>query len=168
LVSSRARLNHGRGEEVVELYRSVASSPDEFERATRGPSAFIELAPLAALALRESGDQEESARLLARAEAISLKADVEFAPWRQVYLARIYAVQGRKSHAVELLGRARNNGWWPEVPSFLPDLALDPPLATLRSEPGFERIRQQILEHFARERAELGPEPASIVELVPN
>jgi hypothetical protein len=48
-------------------------------------------------------------------------------------------------------------GW---LPPFLPihtDIALDPPLAEMKKDPRFERLRQQILGHLAKERAELGP-----------
>ena len=71
-------------------------------------------------------------------------------------LARILAVQGRKSESLRYLKAAVGAGWLPAIPSFLPDLAADPPLATLRGEPEFERIRRQLAGHFAKERAELG------------
>ena len=73
-----------------------------------------------------------------------------------VEVARIYAVQGRTDEAIDLLSTAIRAGW---LPPFLPihtDIALDPPLNELRKDPRFERLRQQILGHLAKERAELG------------
>ena len=79
-------------------------------------------------------------------------------PYRQdTFLARIHAVQGKTDQAIGELSEAIRDGW---IPPFLPihvDIALDPPLAELKPDPRFEPLRQQILRHLAKERAELGP-----------
>ena len=74
-----------------------------------------------------------------------------------VTLARIYAVQGRTNEAIGLLSTAIRAGWLPPWLPIHTDIALDPPLNELRKDSRFEKLRQQILGHLAKERAELGP-----------
>ena len=157
LTHNRMRVNHGRANDVLRDYRAVGNSPEGLKTAIGSLGTFVEAAPTVALALARSGQVDQAAQLIAAAEKAHSKIVSNSVAYRLVGLARIRAMQGRKREATELLSKAFNDGWRPELPSYLPDLALDPPLATLRSEPGFERIRTAILAHFAKERAELGP-----------
>lgn len=157
LAHNRMRMNHGRDSDILREYRAVGNSPESLETAIGSLGTFVDVAPTVALALARSGQVDQSAQLIAAAEKAHSKTVGNSVAYRLVSLARIRAMQGRKREAMELLSKAFSAGWRPEPPSYLPDLALDPPLATLRSEPGFERIRTAILAHFAKERAELGP-----------
>ena len=157
LTHNRMRVNHGRSNDVLRDYRAVGNSPEGLETAIGSLGTFVDAAPTVALALARTGQVEQSAQLVAAAEKAHSKIARDSVADRLVSLARIRAMQGRKRKAIELLLKAFKAGWRPEIPNYLPDLALDPPLATLRSEPGFERIRTAILAHFAKERAELGP-----------
>lgn len=157
LVQIRLRMNHGRDSEILRDYRAVGNSPENLELAIGSLGDFVNAAPTVALALARSGQLDQSALLIAAAEKAHAKTAGNSVVDRLVSLARIRAMQGRKREAMDLLSKALRAGWRPELPVYLPDLALDPPLATLRSEPGFERIRTSTLAHFAKERAELGP-----------
>lgn len=157
LVHNRMRMNHGRANDILSDYRAVGNSPESLQAAIGSLAVFVDAAPTVALALARTGQVEQSAELIAAAEKAHSKIVRNSVAYHHVRLARIRAMQGRKREAMELLSKAFSAGWRPEVPSYLPDLALDPPLATLRSEPGFETIRTAALAHFAKERAELGP-----------
>ncbi|MGH6658309.1 MAG: hypothetical protein ACREBM_01520, partial [Sphingomicrobium sp.] len=107
------------------------------------------------LALRSAGDEKQAQALLSLAETLATPAGK---PNRNqmVTLARIYAVKGETDKAIGLLSAAIRAGWLPPYLPILPDIALDPPLAELKKDPRFEKLRQQILGHLAKERAELG------------
>ena len=153
-MGGRVYLLNGEGARLAKLYRAVAKTPEEF-MAVVGEQRLIEIAPTAALALRAAGDQDQAQALLALAEVQARKLRARN-PQSMVEVARIYAVQGRTDEAIDLLSTAIRAGW---LPPFLPihtDIALDPPLNELRKDPRFERLRQQILGHLAKERAELG------------
>lgn len=154
-VAGRVYLLSNQGERLTKRYRAVASTPEQFA-ALVGPSQFPDLAPLVALAFRAAGDEAKAKEILDLAEAT---ASTEPAPDgdQQVRVARIYAVQGRTDAAIGLLSTAVRRGW---LPNYLPlhtDIGIDPPLAELKKDARFEPLRQQILRHLAKERAELGP-----------
>lgn len=154
-VTGRIYLMSNQGERLAKQYRAVASTPEQFE-ALVGVFKFPDLAPIAALALRSAGDEAQARRLLDLAEAAATK---EPAPdgHQQVRIARIYAVQGRTDEAIGLLSTAVRRGWLPDYLPLHTDIGIDPPLAALGKDPRFEPLRQQILGHLAKERAELGP-----------
>ena len=62
---------------------------------------------------------------------------------------------------------AVRQGWVPEPPELQTDLAIDPAFASIKSAPEFERARQAILRHFAKERADLGPVDVSYLKALP-
>ena len=147
-------LRNNQGPRLAKLYRAVASSPEQFMEIV-GRERLADIAPIAALALRSAGDEDQARRLLTLAETVATPPGQ---PNREqmVSLARIHAVQGDTDKAIGLLSAAIRAGWLPSVP-ITPDLAIDPPMAELRRDPRFEALRQQILRHLAKERAELGP-----------
>jgi len=155
IVFSRVYLLNNQGPRLAKLYRAVAATPEEFESLV-GATILPDIAPSAALALKSAGDADQARRLLELAEKRLSESDsgnVE----QQVRRARIYAVQGKNNEAIGLLSSAIRSGW---LPPYLPnhtDIALDPPLNELRVDPRFEQLRQQILGHLKKERAELGP-----------
>ena len=69
----------------------------------------------------------------------------------------IRAVQGDKAQAVALLDAAVREGWLPDGRNVAIDLAEEPAFRILRGDPRFEAMRKRILDHVAKERAELGP-----------
>ena len=121
-----------------------------------GETILPDIAPSAALALKSAGDADQARQLLELAEKRLSESDsgnVE----QQVRRARIYAVQGKNNEAIGLLSSAIRSGWLPPYHPIHTDIALDPPLNELGVDPRFEQLRQQILGHLKKERAELGP-----------
>lgn len=155
--AGRVYLLSGRGAKLAELYRAAASSPEEFLSMLNEDEALVQLAPFIALALREVGDVEQSGQLLRLAESIIDKRTVDKDAWLQASLARIYAVQGRPDEALDVLSAAIRGGWLPSPPSLNSDLTLDPAFEMIKSNPRFQRLRQQVLAHLRKERSELGP-----------
>jgi tetratricopeptide (TPR) repeat protein len=159
--SARVYVLSGRGAELVKLYRSVASSPAEFQ-SVAGDFGVLAVGPTIALALRRAGDEAEAERLLAAAEAslkstLNAKGGSMSMALNEAYLARIYAAQGRKDEALQHLESAVNTGWIPDVPLLPTDLLMDPAFALLKGEPAFMAARQRIMDRVKQERAELGP-----------
>ena len=56
-----------------------------------------------------------------------------------------------------LLESAVGAGWLPDGRSNALDLADEPGFRDLRGDARFEAARKRVLDHIARERAELGP-----------
>ncbi|HET9811896.1 MAG TPA: TIR domain-containing protein [Sphingomicrobium sp.] len=153
-VGSKVYLLNGQGPRLAKQYRAAASSAEEF-KALVGKYRLVEVAPAAALALRSVGDEAQARRLLELAEEEALKgprANVD----QRVLLARIYAVEGRTDEGISMLWSVVRTGWLPPYVPINTDIALDPPLNELRTDPRFEQMRRLILSAIRRERAELG------------
>ena len=155
VIGARVYLLNGQGPRLARRYHAAASSPEQFEKLV-SKDALPDIAPGVALALRSAGDEAEAQRLLALAEtrAVELKLPPRD---KEIVLARIHAAQGKTDQAIGELSSAIRAGW---IPPFLPintDIAMDPPLNELKKDPRFEPLRQQILGHLRKERAELGP-----------
>lgn len=155
--AGRVYLLSGRGKDFAKLYRQAAASPEEMVAITGSDFNFSMLAPFIALGLQQAGDREEAARVLAVAERILTNSRVDRRRSQQALLARVHAVQGRGPQALAELGDAVRRGWLPTPPQMLNDIALDPAFESVKTDRRFLAARQQILDHLARERAELGP-----------
>lgn len=155
---SRMYLLSGRGKRLAELYLSSKLSPDAFLEVGGGDDPdnhhFLYSAPLVAIALQENGQGDKAKQLLSFAESTA-KQSTDTKPVKDVLLARIYSVQGRKEDAIALLTGAINRGFIPDAPELLPDLHSDPALASLKGDPRFERLRNQLVGTIARERAQV-------------
>ncbi len=154
IVGARIYLMSNQPARLVKLYRGAAASPEEFTELV-GKERIADTAPIVALALKRTGDEAEARRLLDIALENAEEAQGT-AEDQQVRLARIHAVEGRRDQAINLLSEAVRRGW---IPPYLPihvDIALDPPLAELKGDRRFQALRQRILRHLAKERAELG------------
>lgn len=157
MAAGRVYLLTGRAGKFAEWYHKAASSPEELAVVSGSPDAFVMLGPFLALALQSAGDQTEASRVLAAAGRLLKGQPHTRVAERQAALARIRAVQGRDDEALSLLTAAINGGWLPVPPAMLPDIALDPALAKLSGDPRFHSLRERILGHLRKERAELGP-----------
>ena len=153
--AGRVYLLSGRSKKLAEMYRSLKMSPPAFEALLNDRQHFLYVAPLVAIALKENGGSHEALELLAQAEAAGRTAQKTGDPEAAAQLARIYAVQGRNDEAISLLSGAVARHWLPQPPLILVDLALDPAFALLKDDPRFQRVRQQVLETIARERAKV-------------
>jgi len=116
---------------------------------------FQTLAATLAIALRETGHPAEASALLSSAESAAIGLRRSRDPTYSVLLARIYAVQGKKEQALSSLTTAANADWYPGLPYFPMDLALDPPFASLKGDLRFEQLRQRILGAVQRERSQV-------------
>ena len=110
-------------------------------------------APLIAVALKQNGHGSEATALLSLAETRAREAARNPDPNNLVLLARILAVEGRKEDALPLLSAAINRRWLHQAPEILSDLHSDPPLAGLKGDPRFEKLRDQIVATINRQRA---------------
>jgi TolB-like protein len=158
-VLSRSYVTLGREKSLVGLYKSVASTPDEFLTQVESPRRFLHLAPIIAVALQRIGDRAGAERLLSTAARVieepqKRRMDLRI---RAILTARIRAAQDRPREAVAALRDAVDRGWWPDAPHFKPDLQEDTAFALLKGIPEFQRIRKRVLAQLAKERAELGP-----------
>jgi hypothetical protein len=157
IAMGRVYVISGRHSSLVRKYDGIGASPQKVRQLTGSDYAFASVAPILAVALERSGRRDDAAKLLALGEAAARQARKDRASNQPVYLARIYAAQGRNHEALKLLARAFDDGWFPISPELPTDLALDPPMVRFKGNPTFEQIRKRILTHIAKERAELGP-----------
>jgi hypothetical protein len=155
--AGRVYLLSGRGKRLAEMYLSLKVSPEDFVGVATGdgPEHFLYTAPLIAVALRQNGNAQDAAALLSLAETKARQGLNDGDPLSSILLARICAVEGRKEDALPLLASAINRGWIPQPPDLLIDLHDDPALASMKGDPTFEKLRDQILGTIARERAQV-------------
>ena len=153
--AGRVYVLSGRGKKLAEMYLSLKVSPQEFYQLTGGVIPYLMSAPLIAIALRDSGHAGEAAKVLALAATTAEELNKSGYRTERAQLARIYAAQNRKEDALPLLTSVVNNNWLPQPPWQTIDLALDPAFASLKGDPRFERLRQQILGTIKRERAQV-------------
>lgn len=152
--AGRVYLLSGRGKDFAKLYRQAAATPEEMIAISGSNLNFSMLAPFIALGLQQADDHVEAARVLAVAEHMLTNSRVDRHRSQQALLARVHAVQGRVPQALTELGDAVRRGWLPTPPQMLNDIALDPAFDTVKKDGRFFAARQQILKHFAKERAE--------------
>ena len=153
--AGRVYLLSGRSGKVAAMYRSLKMKPPSFEALLNDPQHFLNVVPLVAIALRENGGAAEASELLAQAELTAKAEQRRSDPETSAQLARVHAVQGRGDEAISLLAGAVARKWLPQPPLLLVDLAVDPAFASLRGDPRFQRIREQVLKTIERERAKV-------------
>ena len=156
--ASRAMVNLGRGDKLVEKYRGAFHNADDFISAFGSDEELTLLAPSLSVALRGAGSGAEADYLLSTAAKRLERAQVDAPDNRELLwsLGMIRAAQGRHEDALRLIARAIERGWLPDPRFNALDLAQEPALRGLHGNPRFERARRRILAHIARERAELG------------
>lgn len=156
--AARSMVQLGQSKELVRLYRAGFRNSDDFISQSDRRDMLPELASNVAFALRAEGLNSEADYLLQSAER-RLEDVLAHAPTRDASgrLALVRAARGEQSQALEMLERALKRGWFPDGWSIDLDLATEPAYRGLRGNPRFEAARKRILDHIAKERAELGP-----------
>ena len=149
----RAAMLTGSSRKVSDLYLSAGLDPEMLAN-IQNESQFLVTAPMFALALRDNGHREQAAQLLTLAET---KANEMPAVERNrtMFLARVYAVQGRNDEALAQLSLAAARGWLPDVAFLQADLNKDPTLESLRGDQRFRKAREATLGALARQRAQV-------------
>ena len=131
----RVSLLKGRPAMLAEGYRSLGMTPETYAAQFDDPEDFPSIVPALALSLQRTGHGSEADPLLTLGanlgEALLKSGNRDAAGW----LARIYAVQGRKDEALSVLTSAVNRRWLPPPPVLHNDLASDPALAILKGDP---------------------------------
>lgn len=155
--AGRVYLLSKRGRKLAELYRQAVRSPEEMSVVAGSDRDFVMLAPFLALGLREAQDGAEADRVLAAADRLLASKRLDDRRSQSFLAARVHVLQGQPSKALQELTSAISAGWLPRPPAMPNDIGTDPAFASLKSEPRFQQVRQRILDHVARERAELGP-----------
>lgn len=158
-IGGRAMFNLGRSQELVQRYRARFRNADEYIGARRPPILLVNEAPTLAMALKSSGLRDEADYILAAASRMAEK-EVRLVPQsadRMASLAYVRAAQDQRDQALQLLSAAVARGWLPDGRLYAIDFAQEPSLARLRSDRRLRTLRQRVLDHIARERAELGP-----------
>ena len=156
--ASRAMVNRGHSARLVRIYRAGYRNADDFISTTSRHDMLIDLAPTIAMALRSVGSADEGDYILAAA-ARDLQPGLKGSANGEArgQMAIIKAAQGERSQAMALLESAVGAGWLPDGRSNALDLADEPGFRDLRGDARFEAARKRVLDHIARERAELGP-----------
>ena len=156
LIAAKLMLNAGRWRELVSTYDSGVGLQG-IRPGGRLRVDQLSEAPIAALALRAGGRAQEAERLLRDADsltrAVYRKGKVPF--WFDAQSAAIFAVRGKQDEALSALERAFNRGWRQSDGGDLRDIAAEPALRSLHGDARFERLRQSITAHYAREREEM-------------
>lgn len=156
--ATRAMIKMGHFSEIAKLYRTGFDSPDDFITQSERRDMLPELAANVALAVRAEGKTDEADYLLSTASVrLESRMNGPSAKSAMGRLALVRAVQGEKGQAAALLQAAVARGWLPDGRTISLDLAAEPAFAALKGDPRFEVARKRILEHIAKERAELGP-----------
>jgi DNA-binding SARP family transcriptional activator/TolB-like protein len=153
--AARAMIRFERPADLTRLYRAAYRDADEFISMTDRRNLLPELAADVGTALAATGAEEESAYLLSATSSLLEQRGTHRTTLGR--LAMIRAAQGQRSDALKLLDAALSKGWFPDGRSVALDLAQEPAFRDLRGDPRFELLRKRILDHVARERAELGP-----------
>jgi tetratricopeptide (TPR) repeat protein len=153
--AGRVYVLSGRSAKLADMYLSLHMSPDQFAKLVGGTESFLYVAPIVIVALNQNGHRREGAEMTAAAEAAAKSLLRNGKPESSLLLARVYAVEGRKDEALALLAAAVNRKWLPQPPLLRSDLAVDPAFASLKADPRFELLRQQILGTIARYRAQV-------------
>jgi TolB-like protein/Tfp pilus assembly protein PilF len=156
--ASRAMVQLGHSKELVQLYRKAYRDADDFISSTDRRNLLPELAANVSIALGATGSSDEAAYLL-DATSSRLEQALKRGAGRSAMgrLAMVRAAQGQRSEAIAALQSAIGKGWFPDGRTVTVDLAREPAFRSLRGDPRFEALRRRLLDHIARERAELGP-----------
>jgi len=85
---------------------------------------------------------------------VFLRYDTPDGPADRVLVARL---EGDRARSLALLSSAIRMGWLPKGRVVALDLAEEPAFHDLVGDPRFEAARKHVLDHIAKERAELGP-----------
>jgi TolB-like protein/Tfp pilus assembly protein PilF len=145
----------GRSRELVALYDGAFSSPENMASRYSGPG-FVEMAPMLAIGLQQSGRVREGARILLLGDAMCRRTFQNNQPRIRfrVSCSRLWAVLGQKDLAINTLDRAVADGWRPEDGEY--GLVTDEPVyAVLRNDPRMKRIDAILAAEIVRERREL-------------
>lgn len=156
--ATRTMIRMGREPEVIRLYRAGFRNADDFVSRTDQRDMLPELAANLSVALQAEGFKEEAFYLLGAASQ-RLEQVLKQSPSRAAIgrLAVIRAAQGDTEESLRLLKSALDKGVFPDGRNMALDLAQEPAFRSLRGDPRFETARKRILDHIAKERAELGP-----------
>lgn len=152
-------LKAGRTAEAVTLYDRRYQSPEDMQ-ARHTNNAYLNFAPLFAIALRDFGRNAEADRLvaLAMARVRDAKQRGPMPLWFRSKIPRLLAVSGDRAGALAELEHCVALGWaYPTDGFALPDIADEPAFQSLRGDPRFERLRARSAEYIDRERRKLGP-----------
>jgi tetratricopeptide (TPR) repeat protein len=156
--ASRAMVQLGHSRDLVALYRAGFHDADDFISRTSRYGMLGELAPNLAIALQQTGSQAEASYLLSTTSMRVEELMKRTARAEEIgHLAMIRAVQGDSARALALLDLAIRRGWFPDGRSVALDIAQEPAFRSLSGDPRFRALRKRLLDHIARERAELGP-----------
>lgn len=156
--AARAMVRLRRPAELVQLYRAGFRNLDDFISRSDRRNALPELATDLAMALNATGAHGEANYLLS-ATSRRLEEAIRRTPEREslARLALVRAAQKDRGRAIALLEAALARGWFPDGHTIALDLEQEPSLTLLSGDQRFESIRQRLLNHIAKERAELGP-----------
>lgn len=154
-VVARALINNRKAADLVSLYDRAFPSQNAMQQQLNKPQ-FVELAPIAASALRDVGRADEARRLVTAADRLCAQAmrKGRTPVYFQVDCSRSWAMLGRREDAIGTLERAMKAGWRPEG-GWGYSFADEPVYRTIRDDPRLKRLGAAVLAENAREGREL-------------
>ena len=155
VVAAKMMLTAGRVPELLATYDGPTGLLSISRGQPLGPCQLDEAA-VVALALRRGERAAESDALLNEANKLidRVYRRGRVPAWFDEDAAGIWAVQGKKTAAIEALDRALRRGWIHLGRTDLPKIEEEPAFRLLWGDPRFEALRGKYEQHYARERAE--------------
>ena len=153
--ASRAMVKFGRSRDLLSLYRDGFQNADEFVSVTRAAGYAAGACRQSAFALRRTAGTRKRPICSHRRRGASNVAQADAKPQckRAARLgSRSQGGAGSRGFACDRPAEGMASGW----PHDNARPCREPAFQSLKGDPRFEAVRKRILDHIARERAELG------------
>lgn len=155
VIAAKLMLRAGRARELAATFDTPTGLLGVRHGQALG-TCYLQSAAIVAAALRDVGRRPEADALLREADRLIRRAYARgMVPlWFEDDAAGIWALQGKRNEAVDVLARALRRGSVHATRTDLMRIEDEPAFRSLRGDLGFEKLRRDYEAHFARERRE--------------